>query len=81
MEHSEYVNVELERYEDLIIAEEQLRTLKNIIFKNLRYIHAIDGLVIDGDKAIMSYLESGLGFDLKSLREHAKAQYEKENKE
>lgn len=81
MENSEYVKVELERYEDLIIAEEQLRTLTSIIFNNLRYSQVANRLTIDEDKAIMAYIESTWSSALRVLTKQEKAKYVDEDKE
>ena len=78
---SEHVNVELERYEDLIIAEEQLRTLTSIIFNNLRYSQVVHRLTIDEDKAIMAYLESTWASDLRVLTKQEEAKHENKSED
>lgn len=74
----EFVKVEIDRYEDLVIAEEQLRTLKNIIFSNLRYRPIVERLTIDEDKSIIAYLSSICAFDLNELLHDEKAKVENE---
>lgn len=78
---TEIVKVEIERYEDLVIAEEQLRTLKNIIFNNLRYSPVAERLTVDEDKAIIAYLASIWAFDLNTLLLHEKAKHEKKSED
>lgn len=78
---TEFVKVEIDRYEALVIAEEQLRTLKNIIFSNLRYSPVAKRLTVDEDKAIIAYLASIWAFDLNTLLLHEKAKYEKKSEE
>lgn len=75
---TEFVKVEIDRYEDLVIAEEQLRTLKNIIFSNLKYRPIVERLTIDEDKPIIAYLSSICAFDLNELLLNEKAKVENE---
>lgn len=75
---TEFVKVEIDRYEDLVIAEEQLRTLKNIIFSNLKYRPIVERLTIDEDKTIIAYLSSICAFDLNKLLLDEKAKLENE---
>ncbi|WP_444195138.1 hypothetical protein [Catenibacterium sp.] len=75
---TEFVKVEIDRYEDLVIAEEQLRTLKNIIFSNLKYSPIVERLTVDEDKAIIAYLSSICAFDLNELLLDEKAKLENE---
>ncbi len=78
---TEFVKVEIDRYEDLVIAEEQLRTLKNIIFSNLKYRPIVERLTIDEDKTIIAYLSSICAFDLNELLHDEKAKQEEKNEE
>lgn len=75
---TEFVKVEIDRYEDLVIAEEQLRTLKNIIFSNLKYSPIVERLTFDEDKTIIAYLSSICAFDLNDLLIQEKAKLENE---
>lgn len=75
---TESVKVEIDRYEDLVIAEEQLRTLKNIIFSNLKYRPIVERLTIDEDKTIIAYLSSICAFDLNKLLIQEKTKVENE---
>lgn len=79
--NTEFVKVEIDRYEDLVIAEEQLRTLKNIIFSNLKYRPIVERLTIDEDKTIIAYLSSIWGFDLIELLQDEKAKQEEKSVE
>lgn len=78
---TEFVKVEIDRYEDLVIAEEQLRTLKNIILRNLKYRPIVERLMIDEDKTIIAYLSSICAFDLNELLLDEKAKLENEKAE
>lgn len=56
---SEHAKVELDRYDDLIIAEEQLRTLINLIFDNARYSDFQKDLVVEDERRqIISYIKN-----------------------
>lgn len=56
---SEHAKVELDRYDDLIIAEEQLRTLINLIFDNARYSDIQKDLVVEDErKQIIYYIKN-----------------------
>ena len=78
---TEIVKVEIERYEDLVIADEQVRTIKNIILRNLRYSTVAERLTVDEDKAIIAYLASIWAFDLNTLLLHERAKYDKKSEE
>lgn len=73
---TEFVKVEIDRYEDLVIAEEQLRTLKNLIFCNLRYSPITENLRINDDNTIIAYLSNLC--NLNELLHHEKAKAENE---
>lgn len=75
---TEFVKVEIDRYEDLVIAEEQLRSLKNIILRNLKYSPIVERLTVDEDKTIIAYLSSICAFDLNELLLDEKAKLENE---
>ena len=74
---TEFVKVEIDRYEDLVIAEEQLRTLKNLIFCNLRYSPITESLRINDDNTIIAYLSNLCNLNKLLLDEKAKAENEK----
>lgn len=78
---TEFVKVEIDRYEDLVIAEERLRTLKNIIFNNLKYSPIVERFTVDEDKAIIAYLSSICAFELNKLLLKEKAKQEEKNEE
>lgn len=74
---TEFVKVEIDRYEDLVIAEEQLRTLKNIILCNLRYSPITENLRINDDNTIIAYLSNLCNLNELLLHEKAKLENEK----
>lgn len=74
---TEFVKVEIDRYEDLVIAEEQLRTLKNLIFCNLRYSPITENLRINDDNTIIAYLSNLCNLNELLLHEKAKLENEK----
>ena len=77
----EYVKVEVERYEDLVVTEERLRTLENIILNNTEYSEYRKDLRIDDDIPILTYLlliDTGVyGYALSDKKE----KHERENEE
>lgn len=74
---TEFVKVEIDRYEDLVIAEEQLRTLKNLIFCNLRYSPITENLRINDDNTIIAYLSNLCNLNELLLHEKEKVENEK----
>lgn len=81
--NKEYVNVELDRYEDLIISEEQLRTIFNLIFHNVRYSEFQDDLVVEDEKRqIISYLKNCVtGIEYRNYLNEARDKYKSRNEE
>lgn len=74
---TEFVKVEIDRYEDLVIAEEQLRTLKNLIFCNLRYSPITENLRINDDNTIIAYLSNLCNLNNLLINEKEKFEDEK----
>lgn len=80
MNENVYVKVDLDRYEDLIIAEERLRALEEVIYNSTEYSEYREGLRISNDESILSYLDLIDGYYRKAVR-NKKEEYEKKNKE
>lgn len=51
------IELELERYNELLKSEQELETLKELIFNNVKYASYKDDITIDDDTGIMEYLK------------------------
>lgn len=75
MLEEKYVNVEQSRYEDLIVAEENLRALEAIIYKSVEYSECRKDLRIYDDRATLIYLDTIDNY-YKSVLKFKKEEYE-----
>lgn len=79
MNESEYVKVELEKYEDLIATNEKLKGLLNAIYKSSRYVPIMNDLALNNPGSILFYLSFADDNYSKELKKK-KEEYENKNK-